>query len=293
MSLGENLQFLRKTKNMTQEDLAEALNVSRQSVSKWESDSSFPEMDKIIQICDMFCCSMDSLIKGNIEKENAEDKTGYDKHMNGFSIAISVGVGLCLFGVSFAGFCDGLKIRETLIGMGFFLFILLAVMIFVISGIHNSNFEKNNPFIAPFYKEEQIKKFEKKFPIGIALGLGIIILGLILTIGLDGIKETRFTEAFENSVLFLSASVGVPILVYYGMQKDKFDIEKYNKRVEKEHRKESSVSQKINSIIMMTATIGFLITGIIWNIWRYNWLFFAVGGILCGIVSTISGEDKK
>ena len=36
MSLGENLQFLRKTKNMTQEDLAEALNVSRQSVSKWE-----------------------------------------------------------------------------------------------------------------------------------------------------------------------------------------------------------------------------------------------------------------
>lgn len=67
MSLGENLQFLRKTKSMTQEDLAEALNVSRQSVSKWESDASFPEMDKIIQICDMFCCSMDSLIKGNIE----------------------------------------------------------------------------------------------------------------------------------------------------------------------------------------------------------------------------------
>lgn len=42
MSLGENLQFLRKRENMTQEQLAEALEVSRQSVSKWESDSTYP-----------------------------------------------------------------------------------------------------------------------------------------------------------------------------------------------------------------------------------------------------------
>lgn len=49
MSLGENLQFLRKRENMTQEQLAEALEVSRQSVSKWESDSTYPETDKLMQ----------------------------------------------------------------------------------------------------------------------------------------------------------------------------------------------------------------------------------------------------
>ena len=50
MSLGENLQFLRKKAEITQEQLAEQLEVSRQSVSKWESDTAFPEMDKILQM---------------------------------------------------------------------------------------------------------------------------------------------------------------------------------------------------------------------------------------------------
>ncbi|MDE6148567.1 MAG: helix-turn-helix domain-containing protein [Ruminococcus sp.] len=291
MSLGENLQFLRKTKNITQEDLAEALNVSRQSVSKWESDATFPEMDKIIQICDIFSCSMDSLIKGNIEKETAQDKTGYDKHMNGFSKAISVGVGLCLLGISLASFFDELKVNEALLGIGFFLFILIAVMIFVVSGINNSNFEKNNPFITPFYKKEQITSFEKKFPIRIALGICIILIGLIITIGIDGLEKTHISEALESSILFFTASIGVPILVYNGIQKDKFDIEKYNRRLEKVHRKETSVGKKIQGVIMLTAVIVFLVTGFIWSIWQYNWLSFVIGGILCGIVSIISGED--
>lgn len=291
MSLGENLQFLRKTKNITQEDLAESLNVSRQSVSKWESDATFPEMDKIIQICDMFSCSIDSLIKGNIQKETAQDKVGYDKHMNKFSKCISVGIGLCLLSISFAGLCDGLKVNDSIIGIGFFLFILIAVMIFVVSGINNSNFEKNNPYIAPFYKKEQITAFENKYPLRIAVGISLIIIGFIVTIGIDGLEKNRITEALENSMLFFFASIGVSVLVYNGMQKDKYDIEKYNHRLKKEHKKESSVEQKIHGVIMLIATIIFLVTGIVWHIWQYNWLAFVIGGILCGIVSIIIGKD--
>ena len=48
MSLSENLQNLRKINNLSQEELAEKLNVSRQAVSKWESGSGFPETEKII-----------------------------------------------------------------------------------------------------------------------------------------------------------------------------------------------------------------------------------------------------
>ena len=51
MSISENLQILRKSKNMSQEELAEKLNVSRQAVSKWESGSGYPETEKIISIC--------------------------------------------------------------------------------------------------------------------------------------------------------------------------------------------------------------------------------------------------
>ena len=55
MSLGKNLQYLhRLRKNMTQEDLAEKLSVSRQTVSKWEMDSALPEMEKAIELCRIF-----------------------------------------------------------------------------------------------------------------------------------------------------------------------------------------------------------------------------------------------
>ena len=53
MKFGENLQKLRKEKGISQEQLAEQLGVTRQSVSKWESGASYPEMDKIVTICNM------------------------------------------------------------------------------------------------------------------------------------------------------------------------------------------------------------------------------------------------
>ncbi|MCI9551479.1 MAG: helix-turn-helix domain-containing protein [Oscillospiraceae bacterium] len=56
MTFGENLQFLRKRANMTQEDLAEKMEVSRQSVSKWESNVSYPETDAILRLCSLFHC---------------------------------------------------------------------------------------------------------------------------------------------------------------------------------------------------------------------------------------------
>lgn len=66
MSFRDNLQHLRATRGMTQEQLAEQLGVSRQSVTKWESESSYPEMDKLIGICELFGCSLDDLVKGDL-----------------------------------------------------------------------------------------------------------------------------------------------------------------------------------------------------------------------------------
>jgi len=64
MSFGKNLQFLRHLRgNMTQEDLAEKMNVSRQTVSKWELDTAQPEMDKAIELCRLFNCTLDNLFR--------------------------------------------------------------------------------------------------------------------------------------------------------------------------------------------------------------------------------------
>jgi len=76
MSFGQNLQFLRKMRNkMTQEELAERMRVSRQTVSKWELDVAYPEMSKVIELCTFFSCSMDQLIR---EDMNVSDEAYSD-----------------------------------------------------------------------------------------------------------------------------------------------------------------------------------------------------------------------
>ena len=72
MFFASNLQKLRKEKNMSQEALAEKLDVTRQSVSKWESGASYPEMDKLISICKIFNVDMDTLVNGDVS--NTEGK---------------------------------------------------------------------------------------------------------------------------------------------------------------------------------------------------------------------------
>ena len=62
MNTGEKIAKLRKTNNLTQEQLADLLNVSRQAVSKWESDGAYPETDKLIHMARIFHCSIDYLL---------------------------------------------------------------------------------------------------------------------------------------------------------------------------------------------------------------------------------------
>ena len=62
MTTGEKLALLREKKGITQEKLSEILYVSRQSVSRWETDISFPETDKLISLSKLFECSIDFLL---------------------------------------------------------------------------------------------------------------------------------------------------------------------------------------------------------------------------------------
>ena len=77
MTLGERIYALRTAKNLSQGDLAEQLDVSRQSVSKWETDTSVPDLDKLVKLCDLFEVSMDELVRGEEPKvvEPVEKKT--------------------------------------------------------------------------------------------------------------------------------------------------------------------------------------------------------------------------
>ena len=105
MNFDEKLQMLRKKQNITQEELAEKLNVSRQAVSKWEAGQTMPEVDKIIELARMYDISLDYILTDNEKDDIEKKKIGSPKdnvepkQTNGRIITGSVFLGLGLIGI--------------------------------------------------------------------------------------------------------------------------------------------------------------------------------------------------
>ena len=74
MTLGQRLQKARKESGLSQEELAEQLGVSRQAVSKWENDSGYPEMEKMIRLSQIYQVSLDYLVGNGQEQEHANEE---------------------------------------------------------------------------------------------------------------------------------------------------------------------------------------------------------------------------
>ncbi len=77
MSFRKNIEYLRKGNNLSQEDLAFKLGVSRQAVSKWESGGAYPETEKMMKMCSIFNCTLDDLLNSDLEEERKEKEGRY------------------------------------------------------------------------------------------------------------------------------------------------------------------------------------------------------------------------
>lgn len=82
MQLGEKLQLLRSRNGMSQEELAERLGISRQSVSKWESGQSVPDLKKLIILSDIYNVTIDSLVKDGDEYDILQETDAKDSKVN-------------------------------------------------------------------------------------------------------------------------------------------------------------------------------------------------------------------
>lgn len=227
MTFGENLQFLRKRSGLTQEDLAEKMEVSRQSVSKWESNSAYPEMDAILRLCDLFSCDMDTLLRGDVSRRFGENAAAYDRHMNAFSAAIAAGVGLVLLGVTLMLFVGEFFAQEMAAGVVFFLFLIAAVAIFIVSGMNHDIFTRQHPGFVPCYTQEEMDRFERRYPFLIAVPVVIILLGLTAIIPMEMMSiPARFTQnqrdALCGALFLLCVTVAVTVLVWAGIQHSKY-----------------------------------------------------------------------
>ena len=298
MAFSDNLQFIRAQANITQEQLAEQLDVSRQSVSKWESGASFPEMDTLLRICDLYDVNMDPLLRGSVEESRVSDTARYDDHMNRFSLQIALSVFAIIAGVALMILLSALGLSEMLAVALFMLILTISVVVMVAGGIQHDNFRKKHPVIQDFYTEEEKDAFHQKFVWYIAGGVGAILFGVVLLVGVFAfLPEKEPYESFAAAVFMLLVAGAVFSFIYGGIQEDKYKIWKYNRdnNPDPESKRRLDLIGAACGVIMLLATAVYVGLGLTRNAWGTAWWVFAVGGILCGVASVAldpyKGED--
>ena len=296
MSLAENLQYLRAREGVTQEQLAERLDVSRQSVSKWESAASYPEMDTLLKLCDMFRVDMDTLLRGSVEKSLSEDTAGYDRFMTLYARKIAGGVSAIVGSVALWSFLSALGLSEMLGTAILLLVIAAAAVVFIASGMEEEHFRKKHPVIPDFYTEPQKERFHRRYIWHIAGGVGAILLGVVMMVlAFTVLPEREPYESYIGAAFLAVVACAVYFLIYGGMLEDKYNIAKYNRQnnptpEDKSRRRRATTAC---SVIMILATAVFLFAGLAYYKWNWAAIIYPVGGVLCGAAWMLLGPRME
>ncbi len=292
MSLAENLQYLRAREGVTQEQLAERLDVSRQSVSKWESAASYPEMDTLLKLCDMFQVDMDTLLRGSVEKSLSEDTAGYDRFMTLYARKIAGGVSAIVGSVALWSFLSALGLSEMPGTAMLLLVIAAAAVVLIASSMEEEHFRKKHPVIPDFYTEPQKERFHRRYIWYIAGGVGAILLGVVMMVlAFTVLPEREPYESYIGAAFLAVVACAVYFLIYGGMLEDKYNIAKYNRQnnptpEDKSRRRRATTAC---AVIMLLATAVFLFAGLAYYKWNWAAIIYPVGGVLCGAAWMLLG----
>ena len=298
MPLAENLPYLRAREGMTQEQLAERLGVSRQAVSKWESAASYPEMDTILKLCDMFRVDMDTLLRGSAAQVLSEDAAGYDRFMTGCARKIAGGVSAILAGTAILCLANLMPTQrgQLLCAAGFFLILTAAVVVFIATGIEEEHFRKQHPVIQDFYTEKEKQAFSRRFIWYMAGGVGAILFGVtLLVLFFTVFPEQEPYETLAGALFLLIIAGAAFFLVYGGMLEDKYKIAKYNfeNNPPPEYKERRRRAAAACAAVMILATALYLFEGLAYGRWELAAVIYPVGGVLCGAVWVLLGPKME
>ena len=131
MTIGERLLKLRKERNLSQEELGNILDVSRQTISKWETDQTTPDFDKIVPLCEYYGITSDELLTGNKNIVEANDEVNKSK----FARNLAISVGLYIFSVVLI-ILFAASLNQPIIGVClFFITVAIATGLIIYSSI--------------------------------------------------------------------------------------------------------------------------------------------------------------
>lgn len=240
MSFRDNMQHLRATRNMTQEQLAMLLGVSRQSVSKWEAERAYPEMDKLLRMCALFDCTLDELVCGDLTARPSDgtacvpagkpqDVTGYDQAMRTFAWKLPLGIAVVMLGAALAlllsdpALVPVVEVRDfaaTLVFVG----AAVGLALVIPASFERSAFRKAHPFVDDFYTADQRSQARSTLSTGLVAGIALIMAGLAVTIVLQA-------DVWLASAAFLACSaVGAFVVVRGCLLGSRCNLARYNRK---------------------------------------------------------------
>ncbi len=319
MILADKIIELRKKAGMSQDELAEQMNVSRQSVSKWEGAQSIPDLSKILKMSEIFGVSTDYLLKDDFEKpapeitETVTDEKSLRRvsmeEANKFlavnarsAFKTALGVVLCITSVIPATIFSVLSeaFTETLGVVLMFLMIAGAVGLFISAGADKKPFRYliKEGIDTEYGVEGMLREKQSKFfPLhtrDLIIGVAMCILSVVPSTILGEMSGNNdFIAIVGSSTLFLMVAVGVFMIVRTNSIKRGFSklLEEDGFTREKKSKEKSFGS--ITGSYWLIITAGYLAYSFITANWGDSWIVFPVAALLTPIVHNIEKHIKS
>ena len=324
MIFADKLIDLRKKNGWSQEELAEKLNVSRQSVSKWEGAQSVPDMSRIIQLSELFGVSTDYLLKDNLEQTELSQESVPDtlartvslEEANDFlnikeenSRRVALGVMLCILSPVALILLGGaqsfglLKWSENAVGgvglVILMLMILPAVGLFVISNLRVSRYEylEKEPVDTLYGVTGMVRDRKERFrPVHSRYMLIGIMLCVASTIPLFIsmiFREESFVTVIGIASILVLAAFGVLLIVRASIIWGSYQMLLEEEDYSRENKESSSHYGLIGGIYWCLVTAAYLAWSFIGNAWDRSWIIWPVAGVAYAAVIGIAKVLRK
>lgn len=326
MIFADKLIELRKKSGWSQEELAEQMNVTRQSVSKWEGAQSVPDLEKIIQLSKLFGVSTDYLLKDEIEaNENESSSLKTEEKLNVRRVSmeeankflaaktqtaktIAGGVFLCIISpiclmiLSVMSEKTIYNISENVAaGIGMITLLILianAVTLFILSSSKTSAFEflENEIFETSYGVTGMVKErkedYRESYTKNIAIGVCFCVLSLVPLFAAIIISEDDLFMVSMVAVMLALIGIGVNFIVKTCIIWESFDKLLQEGEYSRKKKKEKIASSKVNTIYWSVVTAGYLAYSFISYKWHFSWIIWPVAAVLYPAVISIFASHK-
>ena len=321
MSLGDKIAELRRQRGWSQENLAERLGVTRQSVSKWESGASVPDLDKIIGLSELFGVTTDYLIKceGAAEAAPSEAEPADDQHSRyvtasmarefieltsanapktALAVALFVLSPICLILLSALSELPGAVISEgAAAGLGIAILLIMVaagVAMLILLSANISKFEvlemdsiRLDAEAARFVGRMKAE-FEKPYYLSVAAGVALCIIGALPLIVLACMEASDLIISAGVGLLLILVAAAVYLFVRFGSIRSAYNKLLQEEDYTPENKEVERRTGTFTGIYWCVITAAYLGVSFVTSQWDRTWIIWPVAGVLFAALRAIA-----